>query len=97
MVIVRLTSVAGHHLGHVFLVPEAPLPLLVDGAGEKVFLGLGEWRLLGLGRRVAEHWSRRGGELRVREELVSVAAERLPDLVLELRHVATVAAAHTHI
>ena len=64
------------------------MALLIDGAGEEVLLGLGERRLFG--RRVAQHRVGRGGHLRVREQLVRVVAERLADLILELRHVSAV-------
>ena len=41
-------------------------------------------------RGVAEHGAGGGGNLRVRQQLVSVTAERLTDLVLELRYVSAV-------
>ena len=83
-----LTGVPGHHLRDIFLVAQAALALLVDWAGEEIFLRLrqGERRRGG----VAQHGARGGGNLGVGEKLVRVVAEGLSDLVLELGNISAV-------
>ena len=84
-----LTGIAWHHLRHVLVVAQAAGARAVHGAAHKVLRRLGGRWTAGPG--ITQHGPARRGHGRAGQQLVRVRAERSPDLVLELGHVAAVA------